>query len=206
MPHLLEFFSGTGSIGRAFAAQGWQVTSVDIRADFRPTILCDVMAFDVKMLEGLPPVDLLWASPPCTHYSSARTTAKTPRDLVGSDAMVQKVLDIADQLFCHYLMENPFSGLLKTRDVISQCPHMRVLDYCKYGSPYRKRTAIWTNSRWEPSRPMCKYDCEASAGRRHTSSAQRGGQLGREDRRYSLEELYAIPPALCEELARWPWV
>ena len=142
MPHLLEFFSGTGSMGKAFRDKGWLVTSVDIREDFHPSILCDVMAFDVQMLEGLPPVDLLWASPPCTHYSSARTTAKTPRDLVGSDAMVQKVLDLADELFCYYLMENPNSGLLKTRAVVAQCPHMRVLDYCKYGSPYRKRTSI----------------------------------------------------------------
>ena len=64
-------------------------------------------------------MDLLWASPPCTHYSSARTTAKTPRDLVGSDAMVQKVLDLADELFCYYLMENPNSGLLKSRAVVA---------------------------------------------------------------------------------------
>ncbi len=98
MPHLLEFFSGTGSMGRAFAAKGWQVTSVDIREDFHPKILCDVMKFEVKMLEGSPPIDLLWASPPCTHYSSARTKAKTPRDLEVSDAMVKKVLDIAGEL------------------------------------------------------------------------------------------------------------
>ena len=83
-------------MGKAFQDKGWLVTSVDIREDFNPSILCDVMAFDVKMLEG--PVDLLWATPPCTHYSSARTTAKTPRDLIGSDALVQKVLAIADEL------------------------------------------------------------------------------------------------------------
>ena len=122
MPHLLELSSGTGSIGKAFRAKGWLVTSVDVREDFHPSILCDVMKFDVKMLECLPPVDLRWASPPCTHYSSARTTAKTPRDLAGSDAMVKKVLDIADELFCYYLMENPNSGLLKTRAVVAQCP------------------------------------------------------------------------------------
>ena len=94
-------------MGKAFRDKGWLVTSVDISEDFHPSFLCDVMLFDVKMLEGLPPVDLLWASPPCTHYSSARTTAKTPRDLFGSDAMVQKALDLADELFCYYLMEAP---------------------------------------------------------------------------------------------------
>jgi hypothetical protein len=203
MPHLLELFSGTGSIGKAFRDKGWLVTSVDIREDFNPSILCDVLLFDVKMLQGLPPVDLLWASPPCTHYSSARTTAKTPRDLVGSDAMVQKVLDLADELFCYYLMENPNSGLLKTRAVVANCP-MRVLDYCKYGAPYRKRTSIWTNSTWEPSRPLCKHDCPVSLGRKHTSSAQQGGARGG-TRRYTLEELYSMPKELCDEIAGWPW-
>ncbi len=202
MPHLLELFSGTGSMGRAFRAQGWQVTSVDIREDFQPSILCDVMEFNVKQLEHLPPVDLLWASPPCTEYSCARTRAKTPRDLLGADSMVAKVLDLADELFCYYLIENPYTGLLKTRQVISQCPYMHVLDYCKYGSPYRKRTAIWTNSPWEPARGLCRYDCEASEGRRHTSRAQRCPSTGQ---RWTLEELYSIPPELCEEIAGWTW-
>ena len=190
-------------MGKAFKDKGWLVTSVDIREDFHPSILCDVMLFDVKMLEGLPPVDLLWASPPCTHYSSARITAKTPRDLVGSDAMVQKVLDLADELFCYYLMENPNSGLLKSRAVVANCP-MRVLDYCKYCSPYRKRTSIWTNSNWQPARPLCKHDCAVSLGKKHTSSAQQGGARGG-SRRYTVEELYAMPKELCDEIAGWPW-
>ncbi len=173
MPHLQELFSGTGSVDRAFIAKGWQVASVDIRANFHPSILCDVMELNVKMLEHLPPVDLLWASPPCTEYSCARTRAKKPRDLLGADAMVSKVLDIADQLFCYYPIENPFTGLLKTREVISQCPHMHVLDYRKYGSPYRKRTAIWTNSPWDFASDPLRYDREASEGRKHTSRAQR---------------------------------
>ena len=100
MPHRLELFSGTGSMGRAFRTKGWQVTSVDIREDFHPSILCDVMELNVKMLEHLPAVDLLWASPLCTEYSCARTRAQKPRDLLGSDAMVGKVLELADELFC----------------------------------------------------------------------------------------------------------
>ena len=78
MPHLLELFSGTGSVGKVFEAGGWQVTSVYILPRFGPTLLKSVL--DLALSDIQTPVDLLWASPPCTHYSRARTTAKTPRD------------------------------------------------------------------------------------------------------------------------------
>ena len=64
-------------------------------------------------------------------YSRARTTAKTPRDLEGIDKLVQKVLDLAKHFNVPFFMENPHSGLLKTRDVVSGIP-MRVIDYCQY--------------------------------------------------------------------------
>ena len=118
MPHLLEPFSGTGSMGRAFRSRGWQVTSVDIDPKALPTICCDILELEIEDVLEHGNVDLIWASPPCTHYSCARTNARTPRDLDGSDALVRKVLDLADQLFCYYLLENPHSGLLKTRPVV----------------------------------------------------------------------------------------
>ena len=62
MPRLLELYSGTGSMGKAFRKLGWKVVSVDLRADFNPDICCDVLDFDVGMLEGKP-VDVVWASP-----------------------------------------------------------------------------------------------------------------------------------------------
>ena len=199
-PVLLELFSGTGSVGRAFHACGWDVFSVDIDASAKPTLVANVL--DLQ-LNALPPhVDCIWASPPCTHYSRARTKAKTPRDLEGSDAMVWKVLDIIE----HYdapawFMENPHSGLLKGRGVVAGLP-MRVVDYCKYGKPYRKRTAIWTNTDWEPQQPLCKHDCSASSGSKHTASAQQVPSSST-DVRYSRDELYSIPPALCDEIASY---
>ncbi len=203
-PVLLELFSGTGSVGRAFRARGWEVFSVDIDATAKPTLVANVL--DLQ-LDALPVrVDCIWASPPCTHYSRARTKAKTPRDLEGSDAIVQKVLDIID----HYgyvmelggmpwFMENPHSGLLKDREVVEYIP-FKVVDYCKYGKPYRKRTAIWTNTYWEPELSLCKHDCPVSSGSRHTARAQQVPSSAT-GVRYSRDELYSIPPALCDEIA-----
>jgi hypothetical protein len=134
-PVLLELFSGTGSIGNAFRAIGWEVFSVDIDPAAKPTLVTNVL--DLQ-LDALPlRVDCIWASPPCTHYSCARNKAKTPRDLDGSD---------------HYgapdwFIENPHSGMLKGREVVAGIP-MHIVDYCKYGKPYRKRAAIWTKTDW----------------------------------------------------------
>ena len=205
MPHLLELFSGTGSVGKVFREAGWRVTSVDCEAKFDPTICCDVLALEPSMIEG--PVDLIWALPPCTHYSIARTTAKTPRDLEGSDRLVRKVLDLADQLFSHYLMENPHSGFLKVRNVVSGIPY-RTVDYCMYhddrfSHQARKRTAIWTDTDWFPERPLCRKNCGGCVGGRHTDLAQRGPSKTNPTSRHTLEELYAIPPLLVEDILRW---
>jgi site-specific DNA-cytosine methylase len=167
MPVLLELFSGTGSIGKAFRELGWDVFSVDIDPKGKPSLVADVKQL---MPEQIPyqQVDFIWASPPCTQYSIARTNAKTPRDLEGSDALAQRTLDLIEfYKRPPFVIENPFAGLLKTRAVVRDAP-MRVVDYCKYGTQYRKRTALWTNTNWEPARPLCKYDCEASRGRNQT--------------------------------------
>ena len=93
------------------------------------------------------------------------------QDVVGSDRMVQKCLDIAAQLGCPYFMENPHTGLLKGRAVVAGIPY-RVVDYCKYHDHRcthraQKRTAIWTNTDWMPSRSLCLKDCGHCEGNRH---------------------------------------
>ena len=61
-PRLLELFSGTGSIGIAFKAQGWEVTSVDSDLRAHATAYADIAGWDCSSLRGQ--VDVIWASPP----------------------------------------------------------------------------------------------------------------------------------------------
>ena len=146
MPLLLELFAGTGSISHVFREAGWEVVSLDNDPKSQPDIIADVLEWDYKshFMPGV--VDAIWASPPCTQYSVARTKARLPRDLEGADAMVQRTLDIIEYLKPRvWFMENPQTGLLRTRPVVAGL-HYATCDDCVFGRPYRKRTAIWTNS------------------------------------------------------------
>ena len=131
MPRLLELFSGTGSIGRAFAARGWEVVSVAHHLLRRHGI----------GRGGLGHFDFVWASPVCTEYSRALT--KRPRNLEAGDRLVLRTLEIIENLRPRWwAMENPQTGLLKTRLMVQGLPYSDVC-YCKYGFRYKKATRIW---------------------------------------------------------------
>ena len=196
MPRLLELFAGTGSVGKVFRARGWEVISVDIDAKMNPTIVADIATFEYRMLGGH--FDAVWCSPPCQQYSIARSHAHTPRDLEGADRLVRRCRDIISHFQPQaYFIENPYSGLLKGRDVVSDLPFV-VVDYCMYGWPYRKRTILFTNATGQRWTRLCKHDCEASDGKRHTNWAQKAGKHRGEG--FTREELYAMPPQLCHEV------
>jgi site-specific DNA-cytosine methylase len=58
---LLELFSGTGSIGRAFEDQGWEVISVDNDPKAQATFRSDISEWDCSSLLGKK-IDVIWAS------------------------------------------------------------------------------------------------------------------------------------------------
>ena len=105
-----------------------------------------------------------------------------------------------------WIVENPATGLLKTRPFMERLPWVDVT-YCKYGTAYRKQTWLWTNMRWRPRRSLCRPGsrCEAWQERqappgRAAGAAADGGQYERVSQ--SRELLYSVPAALCEEIAR----
>jgi hypothetical protein len=142
--------------------------------------------------------DFIWASPPCTEYSKARTRAKRPRDFEGADAIVRKTLEIIEFFKpALWLIENPQTGYLKNREIMREIP-WRDVTYCKYGFPYKKQTRLWGFFPFA-LRPPCRKGapCENVVDGRHPCRAQRE-HLGV---RRGLAELYSIPPQLCDEIA-----
>jgi site-specific DNA-cytosine methylase len=139
---LLELFSGTGSVRKAVGERFLEIVSVDILPKFNPTIETDILTWDYHVY---PPnyFDVIWASPPCTEYSRAKTRGVRNIDL--ADSIVRKTLEIIDYFKpTTWYIENPQTGLLKNRGIMDGLPYYDV-NYCQYGLPYKKTTRIWTN-------------------------------------------------------------
>jgi hypothetical protein len=167
----------------------------DMEADIRT----DIMDWDYTALPQSS-FDAIWASPPCTEYSRAKTVGV--RKLDEANGIVKRTLEIIDYFNpTYWMMENPQTGLLKNQPFMADLPY-NDLDYCKYEMPYRKRTRIWNNiQNWTP-RPLCKKDCDHMVGNHHQQSAQQSPHhhMASVRRRYLTRELYKVPEALTEEL------
>ena len=162
MPRLLELFSGTGSIGKAFREAGWVVVSLDMDPKARATITADFMGWDWTQFASKY-FDCIWASPPCTEYSIAKTTGK-PREMEKADKIVQRTLECIQYFMPKtWFMENPQTGYLKGRAVVQGLRYKDV-SYCVFGYPYKKPTRIWSNSEWQPL-PMCTRSCPCEGSR-----------------------------------------
>ena len=207
MPRILELFSGTGSIGRVFERAGWEVISVDILpscAGHVPTLCMSVL--DIE-LDRWPEkyFDMIWASPPCCEYSIAHTG--NARDMEKGDMLAIYCLHLISAYRPRFWMvENPQSGKLKTRQFIQELS-CSVSDaaYCMYGFPYRKRTRLWHNIPdliLEDCNGHCPAMVTRASGRRgHRHSAQKGPSKGNDtDICYRSSDLFRIPPAMVEAI------
>ena len=188
MPLLLELFSGTGSVGKVAETMGYTVVSLD--RDMEATIKTDIMNWDYQNFPK-PVIDVIWASPPCTEYSRAKTCGI--RDIEGANAIVKRTLDIIHHFKPKYwIIENPQTGLLKEQEMMIGIP-FKDIDYCKYGMPYRKRTRLWNNiDLWIP-KPLCNRDCSSM-------NPSRTRHLQETQQTFRTTNIYKVPADLIKEI------
>ena len=154
----IEIYSGTESfsnVARDVMIGHSAHFTIDNDPFFNSTFEEDVLVLDYK--SQIPPnewlVTHIWASPPCTEYSSARTTGG-PRNLELADRCVSKAFEIIKYYQQNsntgliWFIENPASGLLKTRPLMQEWNRFaHRVDYCAYEPSWglKKSTLIWTN-------------------------------------------------------------
>ena len=193
--NLLELFSGTGSVGAVARDMGYSVISLDLKT---ADINCDILNWDYKKYE-VKHFDFIWASPPCTEYSRAKTTGV--RKLDEANKIVLKTIEIIKYFQPrHWVIENPQTGLLKKQGFMDEFDFVDV-DYCKYGMAYRKRTRLWNNIVEFKPRDLCKKDCGNIVDGKHKETALRmpSGRKSEWGDNYIIhkqDDLYKIPRAL----------
>jgi len=158
---ILELFSGTHSIGKAFPND--DITSVDLDPHFNPTICCDILEFDYKKYDKF---DYIHASPPCTEYSQIQVSFygrkrrvagslvdfnKTVHEqsIKESDKLVLKVLEIIDYFKpTYWTIENPRHNnwcSIQKRPFMKDMPYTEV-DYCMYNNYLCKKATVMFNN------------------------------------------------------------
>jgi len=174
--NVLDLFSGLGGFSAAFEdSDRWDVTTVDIEAEFNPDIRADV--FDLRPSDFDTDFDVVLASPPCTQFSRAGNhdnwdhenhvpTSAESKDAVG---LIYHTLGlIKSQSPAYWFLENPLGRLRwflgKPTGAVS---------YCQYGKDYMKPTDIWGD---HP--PMAYLRCNEGDNCHQTNQPNRDGGKG----------------------------
>ena len=132
---ILDLCGGTGAWSKPYQDNGYTIVNVSLPDD-------DVREY-VPNEEILLSVYGILAAPPCTMFSLARTTAKTPRSFKQGMEIVIACLEIIWEIrYAHPLafwcLENPMGYL---RQFLGK--PVFTFDPCDFGDSYTKKTDLW---------------------------------------------------------------
>lgn len=101
---MLDLFCGLGGASAAMRARpGWHVIGVDCRTELEPDCCADIAGWRYSG----PPVDLIWASPPCVEFAKTDKKCWYPDAPAPSMALVDAALRIIAEVKPRWwLLEN----------------------------------------------------------------------------------------------------
>lgn len=147
---MLDLFSGNGGASSAMRNDNkWEVITLDIDSKFGPDIVADIRDMTPDDFRKYGDIDLIWASPPCTRFSIAQQpssfyySGKTIMPYYGDSVEAIDIVYHTLWLIGHtnpryWFLENPRGWL---RKIIGK--PAGTVDYCMYGSEYKKPTDLW---------------------------------------------------------------
>lgn len=147
---ILDLCGGTGSWSKPYADAGYEVMVITLpKYDVLTAVFVGSNWIDFPDDEGgilSVPIDRvvgIFAAPPCTMFSFARTTARTPRDFAGAMAIVNACLTIIQRCRVQgslkfWALENP-TGYLRQ---FLGLPGFSFQPW-QYGDGHFKQTDLW---------------------------------------------------------------
>ena len=200
----LELCSGYGSFSTIASREfGYDTVTIENDPYFKPDICCDVRQWDYRSMYKPGDIQFIWASPPCTHFSNSKRFGT--RDLALADSIVLRCLEIIDYYQCAYVLENPYSGMLRHRPYMISRPYHRV-DYCAYQPELgmKKSTALFTNLiSFEPKTCPGREKCPGMDGASHRCTAT-GNYFPWRSKKQRSRELARVPANLIRSILRHP--
>ena len=201
----LDLFCGRKSVAAVLEKRGYGVVTLDSDPRREPTICKDILQWDYKAQYPRGYFHIVAASPPCTEYSCAKTTAE--RDLVKADAIVERTLEIIEYLAPgKWWLETPRTGILARRERMQKFPHVDV-DYCQFEKcGYQKPTRFFGSRHLSRlpavlcDRVTCTSLVGLAPGEEPRARAHRK-PMGGPSRGVLREQAYHIPPAVVEYVA-----
>tara|TARA_R110000744_G_scaffold379930_1_gene499213 strand:- start:518 stop:1135 length:618 start_codon:yes stop_codon:yes gene_type:complete len=201
---ILELFKGTGSISSYYEnRQDIEIISLDILKKYNPTICIDIMEFDYKVYkEG--EFDIIWASPECKIFSSLQaiwigkkwnSMEELTIERKKNACFINKTLEIIEYLKPKwYFVENPLYSTIWDYIDETTWNNSVIIDYCRFGTIYKKPTRILTNKKLDNVRCKRKGKHDFAIGMGHKKNNHKFSD------RTTLNERYSIPQNLLKYL------